>query len=70
MSERYPDDGDPFSAGYNCCWDKLTPEIERITSALLEMRNRDDRNGSLPEAYRKIIDLALTTGQTADKRDE
>lgn len=27
--------------------------------ALLEMKVRDDRNGSLPKAYREIIDAAL-----------
>lgn len=34
-------------------------EIERLRAALTEMRDRDDRNGSLPAAYREIIDRVL-----------
>lgn len=40
-----------------------TDEIERLTAALIKMRDRDDRNGSLPKAYRKIIDDALADEQ-------
>jgi hypothetical protein len=32
---------------------------ERLLAALNEMRFRDERNGSLPSAYRVIIDAAL-----------
>jgi len=38
---------------------KLEAEIERLRAALQQMRSRDDRNGSLPPAYRMIIDDAL-----------
>lgn len=31
----------------------------RLRAALIEMQQRDDRNGSLPPAYRAIIDGAL-----------
>lgn len=31
-----------------------------LEAALIEMRQRDDRNGSLPAAYREIIDKALS----------
>jgi chromosome segregation ATPase len=34
-------------------------EIERLRSALLAMRERDDQNGSLPDFYRSTIDAAL-----------
>lgn len=33
----------------------------RLRMALIEMQQRDDLNGSLPIAYRKIIDAALGT---------
>jgi hypothetical protein len=31
----------------------------RLRMALIEMQQRDERNGSLPAAYRSIIDHAL-----------
>ena len=43
--------GDPFGT---------KAKIKRLTAALIEMRDRDNRNGSLPPAYREIIDAALT----------
>lgn len=37
----------------------LVQEYERCRTALVAMRDRDDRNGSLPSAYRTIIDQTL-----------
>lgn len=39
-------------------------------AALLEMRCRDERNGSLPPAYRKIIDDALGCEQSTPQQQE
>ena len=39
---------------------EVCDENELLRSALTEMRNRDDRNGSLPAAYREMLDAALT----------
>lgn len=35
----------------------------RLRMALIEMQERDDRNGSLPPSYRAIIDNALARGE-------
>lgn len=39
--------------------DRLSADNERLRAALVAMRDRDDRNGSLPPAYRTIIDQEL-----------
>lgn len=38
--------------------------LDHQMAALVEIRDRDDRNGSLPPAYRAIIDAALTPSPT------
>lgn len=40
--------------------DEAVKEIKRLREAMEWMRDRDDRNGSLPEAYRQKIDAALS----------
>ena len=35
-------------------------------TALITMRERDDRNGSVPKAYREIIDAALSPSRSKD----
>lgn len=44
--------------------DRLEAEIDRLTAALGAIRDRDDRNGSLPAAYREIIDAAFAPATT------
>lgn len=41
-------------------------QIAKLRAALEWMRDRDDRNGSLPQAYRDIIDAALITACTTN----
>lgn len=41
----------------------LAESCEEYKAALVEMRNRDEVNGSLPPAYRAIIDAALDGGK-------
>lgn len=40
-------------------WREEAADNARLRAALNEMRSRDERNGSLPPAYRMIVDDAL-----------
>lgn len=48
---------------------ELEADKARMERAIIEMRDRDDKNGSLPPAYRAIIDATLAfDGRAADIR--
>lgn len=47
---------------------RMHGEKMRYFNALLEMRCRDDKNGSLHQNYRDIIDVALADEQKAEQQ--
>lgn len=58
MLERYPEDNDPWNAGYNCCYDKAIPEIDRLTAALRQIMDLADKGPATEGTLNQIGHIA------------